>query len=80
MRAEEEHELHILSVSCEYIEKILATQIFALTPKALSTKISEAERLPILGGISELNSMISRLKGRKETLLRTKQQEATHND
>lgn len=72
MKEEEIQTLHILRVSRDYITLLLDEQISALTEKALSLKIKEADRVIAIAGKDQLQNFRSVLK-EKETFLLTKQ-------
>jgi hypothetical protein len=76
MKEEEVHELHILSMSREYLEKILSEQISALTLKALEVKLDDRDRLIALSGRKELLNFKSIL-GERQRFLIDKQKKET---
>lgn len=66
---EERQELQILNSGvAKYLQNAIAVQISVLTPKALAVRISENERLPLLGGIDQLSHLLSTITERHTSL------------
>ena len=75
MKEEELQALHIFNVSRDYITRRLNEQITSLTSKALSLKISEADRVIAIAGKNELENFMMVLKEDHNRLIQKQRKE-----